>query len=206
MVNLGVGLFELLLFGTLCTSWTCMSNSFAWLRKFSVIISSYMFSIHCSPTYPSATPMTWILVHLMLSQRSLNLSSFFYFYFFLFCLGVSAILSFNSLIWFSVSSSLLLCILLFSYWVHFWLVLLCGFYVLFYVYYLFNFSLRLSILPQSTLSILITIVLKSVSGRLLASISFRIFSRVFSCFIWGMFLCFSHFVASLFFFFLCFFL
>ena len=45
---LGVFHFGLILFGTLCSSWTWMSVSFLNLGKFSANISSYMFSVSFS--------------------------------------------------------------------------------------------------------------------------------------------------------------
>ena len=56
----------------------------------------------------------------------------------------------------------------------------CGFYVLFNAYYLFKFSPRSLILPLWFLSILITIILNSASGILVASIS-----SIFKFFFWG---------------------
>ena len=57
MVCLDVSLFGSNLFGTLCAYWTCMSISFAKLRKFSFIIFSNKFSISCSSSSPSGIPM-----------------------------------------------------------------------------------------------------------------------------------------------------
>ena len=44
MMCLGVGLFGFILFGTLCTSWTCMYISFVRLGKFSAISLFFSFS------------------------------------------------------------------------------------------------------------------------------------------------------------------
>ena len=48
MMCLGVGLFGFILFGTLCTSQTCMFISFTGLGKFSINVFSYRFSVPCS--------------------------------------------------------------------------------------------------------------------------------------------------------------
>ena len=71
-----VFLLGFILPGTFCTSWTWLTISFPMLGKFSAIISSNIFSSPFSP--PSGTPTRQMLVHLMLSQRSLRLSSFFF--------------------------------------------------------------------------------------------------------------------------------
>ena len=65
------------LFGTLCASWTYMSISFSKLWKFSFITFSNKFSISCSSSSPSGTPMLQMLVHLEMSQRLLSVSLFF---------------------------------------------------------------------------------------------------------------------------------
>uniref|UniRef100_K9IY41 Uncharacterized protein n=1 Tax=Desmodus rotundus TaxID=9430 RepID=K9IY41_DESRO len=57
MMCLGVGLFGFIMFGTLCTSRTCLFISFIKLGKFSVIIFSNRFPICCSFSSPSGTPM-----------------------------------------------------------------------------------------------------------------------------------------------------
>ena len=81
---LDVFLLGFTLYGTLYASWTCLTISFSMLGKFSTIISSKIF------LYPfffssSGTPILQMLVHLILSQRSLenSLSSFHSFYFIL---------------------------------------------------------------------------------------------------------------------------
>ena len=77
MMCLSVGLFGFILSGFLCASWTCMFISLTRMEKFSVIISSNRFLIPCSVSSPSRSPMTQMLVHLMLYQRPFKLSSFF---------------------------------------------------------------------------------------------------------------------------------
>ena len=78
----GMFLLGFILYGTLCASFT-WSISFSVLGKFSTIISSKIFScpfFHSS----SGTPIIWMLVCLIWSQRSLIvLSSFHSFYFIL---------------------------------------------------------------------------------------------------------------------------
>ena len=75
-ICLGVFLLGFILPGTLCVSWTWLTISFSMLEKFSAIISSSIFSDSFSS--PSETPIMWTLVCLMLFQRSLRLSSFFF--------------------------------------------------------------------------------------------------------------------------------
>ena len=60
--------------------WIWVTVSFPMLRKFSTILFLNIFS---GPK-PSGTPIMQTLVHLMLSQRSLKLSSFHYLFFFLY--------------------------------------------------------------------------------------------------------------------------
>ena len=56
MMCLGGGLFASILFGTLCTSQTCMPISFSKLGKFCFIIFSNRFPISYSFSSPSGTP------------------------------------------------------------------------------------------------------------------------------------------------------
>ena len=78
MMCLEVGLFASIIIGILCASSTHMSISFTKLRNFSFIIFSSRFPISCSFSFPSGTPMRWMLDLLKLSQRLLILSSFFW--------------------------------------------------------------------------------------------------------------------------------
>ena len=77
---LGVLLLGFILPGTLLPG---LDYFLSHVRKVSAIISSNIFSGPSSP--PSETPMMWVLVHLMLSQRSLRLSSSFFFLFSISC-------------------------------------------------------------------------------------------------------------------------
>ena len=74
----------LILFGTLCVSWTWMTISFPILGKFLTIISSSIFSCSSFLSSYSGTLMIRMSGHLTLSQRSLWLSSFLCFLFFFF--------------------------------------------------------------------------------------------------------------------------
>jgi len=73
-VCLCVFLLGFILYGTLYTSWIWLTIFFSMLGKFSTIISSKPF---LNPFFfsSSGTPIVWMLVHLILSQRSLRLSS-----------------------------------------------------------------------------------------------------------------------------------
>ena len=76
LINMCLRVFHLgfILFGTLRVSWTWVTISFPILGKFSAIISS----IFSWPFFlsSSGTPMIQMLGHLILSWRSLRLSSF----------------------------------------------------------------------------------------------------------------------------------
>ena len=75
---LGMFLLGFIVYGFLCTSWTWLSISFPVLGKFSAIISSELFSDPFFFSSSFGTRVIWMLVHLILSQRSLRpiLSSF----------------------------------------------------------------------------------------------------------------------------------
>ena len=65
---LGLILLGFVLYGTLCTSWTWLTISFSMLGKFSIIISSKIFSYPFFFSSSSQTPIIWMLVHLILSK------------------------------------------------------------------------------------------------------------------------------------------
>ena len=94
---LGVFLFRFILCGALCASWTSLTISF---QLFSTIISSKNFSYPFVFLSSSGTPINGMLVHLILSQRSLRLSSVLFILFILFCSSeiIFTILSSSSLI------------------------------------------------------------------------------------------------------------
>ena len=112
LINICLGMFFLgfIIYWTLCTSWIWMSISFPILGKFSTIISSNIFADPFFFSSSSGTPIIQMLVRLMLSQRSLRLSSIPFIVFSLFCSAViiSTILSSRSLIRSSASVILLL--------------------------------------------------------------------------------------------------
>ena len=82
---LGVGLFRLILFETLCASCVWISVSFFRFEKFSAVIYSHTFSIPLSP--PSGIPILCRWAHFMLSHiASFSCSLDFHFVFFVFLL------------------------------------------------------------------------------------------------------------------------
>ena len=97
-----------ILYGTLC--FLNLIISFSMLGKFSTIISSKFFSYPCFFSSSSGTPIIQMLVHLILSQMSLKLSSVIFLLYTLFCSSevISIILSSSSLICSSASGILLL--------------------------------------------------------------------------------------------------
>ena len=107
---LSVFLLGFILPGTFCTSWIWLTISSPMLRKFSIIIISNIYSGPFSLSSPSGIPIMHMLLHLMLSQRSLRLSSFLSILFSIFCsvAVISTILSSRSLIYSSVLIILLL--------------------------------------------------------------------------------------------------
>ena len=107
---LGVFLLGFIVYGTLCTSWTWLTISFSMLGKFSTIICSKNFSYPFFFSSSSGTPIIQMLVHLILSQRSLRLSSVLFLLFTLFCSSevISTSLSSSSLIHSFASDILLL--------------------------------------------------------------------------------------------------
>ena len=103
LINMCLGMFllECMLYGTLCSSWTWVSVSFPMLGKFSAY-SLFNYFLGPFVSFPSETPIMWMLVCLMLSQRFLRLASF------LLMAVISNHLSFRSLIHSSASFILLL--------------------------------------------------------------------------------------------------
>ena len=76
---LGAFLFGFILYGILWVSWTWVVISFPILGNFSTLISSNIFSYSFSLHF--GTPIIQMLVHLILSQRSLRLSSILFIFF-----------------------------------------------------------------------------------------------------------------------------
>ena len=101
-INMYLGVFFLgfILYGTLCASQAWVTISFPMLGKFSTIIPSNIFSDPFLFSSSSETPTIRMLVHLVMSQRSLRLSSILFILFSLFCSSavISTILSSSSLI------------------------------------------------------------------------------------------------------------
>ena len=112
LINMGLGVILLgfILYGTHCVSWTLLTISFPILGKFPTIISSNVFSVPFFFTSSSGTTIVRMLVCLMLSQRSLRLSSIIFILFSLCCsvVVISTIFSSRSHICSSVSVILLL--------------------------------------------------------------------------------------------------
>ena len=82
LISMCFGMFLLgfILYGTLCTSWTWLTVSFSVLGKFTTIISSKILSYPFFFSSSSGTPIIWMLVHLILSQRSLRYPQSFSFF------------------------------------------------------------------------------------------------------------------------------
>ena len=151
---LGVCFLGSKLFGTLWASWTSWKpSSFARLGKFSYIISSNKFSISCSSSSPSGTPMIQMLEHLKLSWTFLSFSSFCWILVSSFFSGWMFISSFwyKLLIWVLVSFLSLLVPYSFS-----------------FISFCIAFTSSSILRPSLTISvsILITSVLNSASDRL----------------------------------------
>ena len=79
-ICLGVFLLGFILYGTLCACWTWLTISFSMLGKFTTIISLKIFSYPFFFSSSSGTPIIWMLVHLIWSQRSLRLCQLFLFF------------------------------------------------------------------------------------------------------------------------------
>ena len=110
-MGLGIFLLGFTLYGTLCPSWTWLTISFSMLGKFfNYNLFKTFFSYTFFISYSSGTPIIWMLVCLILFQRSLRLSSVLFILFTLFCFSevISNILSSSSLIRPSASDILLL--------------------------------------------------------------------------------------------------
>ena len=97
---LSVFLLGLILSETLCASWTWLTISFTTLKKVSAIIYSNIFSSSfCLSLFSFWDLYNQMLVHLMLSQRTLRLSSFFHSFFYIrFMAVISPTLSSRSLL------------------------------------------------------------------------------------------------------------
>jgi len=79
-ICLGVFFFGFILPGILCASWIWLTISFP-MRELLTYYPLQIFSWVLSLSSPSGTPIImWMLVHLMLSQMSLRLSSFLFFF------------------------------------------------------------------------------------------------------------------------------
>ena len=109
-MGLGVILLGFILYGTLCASWNLLTISFPILWKFPTIITSNVFAVSFFFTSSSGTTIVRMLVCLILSQRSLRLSSILFILFSLCCsvVVISTIFSSRSLTRSSASVILLL--------------------------------------------------------------------------------------------------
>ena len=154
------------------------------LGKFSAINSSNIFSglLFLSS---SGTPIMWMLVHLMLSQRSIRLSSLKKIFFSIFysVAVVSTFLSSRSLTCFSTSVILLL-------------ILSSALFISVYLFFsscrsLVNISCNFSIVCPRCWIMFTIIIVNYFSGRLPMYMSFGCFSGLLFCsFIWDIIFCF----------------
>ena len=174
MTCLGVVLFGFNLFGTLCAFWTCIIYFLCQIGKFSFIIFSNKFSVSCSSSSPSGTPMIWTLEHWKLSQRFLSLFSFLWIPVSSLCSGWMFISSFYSkwLIWVPVSFPLQLIPCIYS-----------------FISRCIAFTSSFILWPYSTISvgILITSVLNSSSDRLAISLCWGLFLDFWSVLSFGLY-------------------
>ena len=170
MMCFGVFLLGSNFFGTLWASWTCMSISFTRLGQLSFIILSNKFSISCSSSSPSGTPMIQMLEHLKLSQRFLSLSFLNSCFFILFWLNVYFFLLLQIV---DLSPSFLPFIVGLLVPCIFFFISLC---------IVFTFSSILLLYSSDSVSFLITSVLNSASDRLPISLLLSSFSRALNCF------------------------
>lgn len=163
MMCLCVGLFGFILIGTLCFPHMC-DFFFTSLGRFSPIISSNRFSIPCSLSFPSGNSMMYILLYLMLPQRSLRHSSFLKLSFLFHCLLGCLLLSYLLNCWFSSLHHLICCwfflvyflisgIVFFKKSFH-WLFFIFSMTLLLLTIFLFKYSLRSSIFLLCSSSIL----------------------------------------------------
>ena len=145
-------------FGTYWAPWiSWKSISFARLRKFSFIICSNKFSICCSSSSPSGTPIIRMLEHLKMSWRFLSLSSFFWILVYSFHSGWMFISSFCSKLLILVPGSFL------------WLLVPCTFsFVSLSIGFIFSSSFRTN--STNSVSVLITSVLNCACDRLAVSL------------------------------------
>ena len=167
MMCLGVFLLWSNFFGRIWAFWTSWKSiSFTRLGKFFFIIFSNKFSISCSSSSPSGSPMIRMLEQLKLSQRFLSLSSFFGILVSSFCPGWTFFLLFVPNHWFESQFPSLYC----------W-------FPEYFALFLFG---NPSFVPSfwssiSFLSILIARVLNSAPDRLAISLSLSSFSGVLIC-------------------------
>lgn len=122
-------LFEIILFGTLWAFWIWMSLSFPRQGHFQPLFLQLIWGTFFSFSFPSESTKMWMLLHLMLSQQSHNVS-FLFKVLFSFCRSVwvsSIVLSSSSLIHSTTSSVLLLSLSNVFFWFsyYFCLVLSC---------------------------------------------------------------------------------